>query len=128
MPVVNLNELMREITRELNKATESDEKTRSSPQTDIEARVLSDLLPLVTRQCPFKVGDLVVQRKEHGAYKIPTSVAIVTHLLDMPHLDPEAPAVEVRNDMMVLFRTERDDVVEIVVQSWRFDAYTGSIA
>ena len=95
----------------------------------LESRVLMDLVPMVTRPCPFKVGDLVVQMKGFDEFNFGRRPCAVTHVFDKPHFDPaiDNPA-EQRNDILIIVRTSDGTVRELAAMSWRFEKYTGQIA
>lgn len=106
-------------------------KAREAPKKrspdDVEARVLLDMLPIVTARCPFVVGDFVRQQNCYETYRFHDAVCIVTHVYGVPDLRHDTETVELRNDMIVLVRIE-DTLREIAVQSWRFRKYEGPVA
>jgi len=120
---------------------ESDEDSGAATSTrplDVQARVLLDMLPTLKRPNPFKVGDLVVQRKGCAIYKWPQPgcLGIVTEAMT-----PDATSKIVqqgrdggimeRVDMVVMCVAQGDGVeawLEFAVDSWRFDMWEGDPA
>lgn len=99
----------------------------------MQARVLKDILPELQRPNPFKVGDLVVQRKAHKSYQYPRDrdLAIVSHVVDDPLAGtPRASrpdrVTNEREDIVILCFA-KSQWVEFAVESWRFDLYDGPV-
>lgn len=109
---------------------DDDDKVVMPP--DIQARVLSDMVPIVNRPCPFKVGDVVRTIKGYSTYIhiSHTKMAVVTQLLpDISGklLDRKFGAPIEREDMVVLALVD-DRWTEFTVDSWRFEKYEGPVA
>lgn len=100
----------------------------------IQARVLVDMVPVITRLNPFKVGDLVDVVAAYSAYSfVPGTIAIVTTVWEPDIIanakdDNRTP----REDMLVAGVAYRNDGgacwQEVAVESWRFQKYDGPIA
>ena len=92
----------------------------------VQARVMKDMLPIVTRPCPFQVGDLITQIKTFEKYQLP-DVVLVTEVGPQPRGRADN-AVE-RLDIKILTTCSGGEHwTEYAVESWRFDKYTGEIA
>lgn len=102
---------------------EASERSNSAQPKDVQARVLLDMLPAVTRPNPFKVGDLVEQTEAYARYK--SGLAIVSAI--GPENDTEQDGSVARMDMRVLTFVN-NTWVEFPVESWRFHKYEGPIS
>ena len=102
---------------------------------DILARVMVDMLPIVTRPNPFKVGDVVQLQPERSIYKYPTEKAhrmgIVSRVFPPKELEGLEHTSNLNawhaNDICILTNPD-DGWIELIVDSWRFEKYTGEIA
>lgn len=94
----------------------------------LEARVVLDLVPVVTRNCPFKVGDLLVQEKAYSTYTFNRRPVVVTHVFEDALIGRTVETNDMRNDILILVRMPTGNLQEFAVQSWRFEKYTGQIA
>ena len=107
-------------------------KDRDSRPQDIQARVLKDMLPLVNRECPFAIGDLVVQPKERMVYRYPDEgelAMVVANLKPEEHTEyrrMHQDGPHERHDMIILVLA-KDNWVKFAVESWRFEPYSGPI-
>lgn len=102
--------------------------------TPIQARNLRDMLQEVLRPNPFKIGDLVVQRKNASRYRWPDDgeVAIVTLIAGENEYVQDEPGAQrdntfTRQDMVVLCNITGGTWIEYPVESWRFDHYAGEV-
>lgn len=99
---------------------------------EIQARNCRDMLEEVMRPCPFRSGDLVVQRKNAMRYRWPSSdeVAIVSHVAQPGEKLRDNHSQDntfTRQDMLILCLASDDTWVEYAVESWRFDRYEGEV-
>lgn len=128
--IISSQQLMSAL-RDMGIADDGPAKPKIDP--DIRARVMSDMLPLLNRVNPFKVGDVVQLQKGRSVYKFPDEathyMGIVTQILDkQPEFTNVSKAAAWhRNDMVILAEAE-GDWVELIVDSWRFEKYDGEIA
>lgn len=116
-------------------ASADDDDDDDAPPTvrlpkDVQARVLTDMVDVVNRPCPFKIGDIIEQRTEFSQYRYPgKQLAVVTGFIKSPVYkgkdDDSRPVC--RNDIIVLCRAH-DSWVEFQMESWRFQKYEGEIA
>lgn len=119
------------------KAVRIDERSKRSSVVrpkDVQARVILDMLSVVHRPNPFKVGDLVEQVPEFSRYVTPDrdGLALVTAVLPEQSIRESkgdgSPCS--RDDIVVLVRAGRnsEEWVEYPVESWRFRLYLGDVA
>lgn len=94
----------------------------------VQARVLLDMLPVVTRANPFKPGDLVEQIGAFSAYTMAEDLVMVTATFEP---DLRSAALEgnktPREDMLILIVVGDDRWAEVCVESWRFQHYSGKV-
>lgn len=124
-----------DILRMLASISEQDgneDAPKGSPKSlPLQARILRDMLPEVQAANPFKVGDLIEQRRECVTYKWPApgTLGIVSRILE-PHEKRLRPKGEARyagrEDIVVLCSVD-DTWVEFPYESWRFQLYEGEI-
>lgn len=105
---------------------------RSLPSVDVQARVLTDLLADYQRPCPFRVGDLIRQRKEYKSYRWPVEDQLAM-VVDVMAGDQHTPIAEGANslerpDMIMLVQTPDGSWSKFAVESWRFAKYEGDVA
>lgn len=96
---------------------------------DVQARVLLDVLAERQRPCPFKVGDIIQQRRAFKRYKWPevdADVAIVSQIPSEPFKAGEDSTHEMA-DMIILVQAN-EGWYEFPAESWRFESYTGPVA
>ena len=118
------NVIARMIADGLREAHDRAEKPKAK---DVQARVLIDLLAVVTQPNPFKVGDMVEQIPAFQRYTFPSDgkLAIVSGIGLEP--DKESDGSVTRTDMRILLQADAT-WVEFTVESWRFQKYEGSVA
>jgi hypothetical protein len=97
---------------------------------DVQARILTDLLPEVQRPNPFQVGDIVQQRRAYTRYKYPgNNLSMVTEVLAQKTRVAGGDGLPCeRDDIVILTLVDDDTWVEYAVESWRFEKYEGDIA
>lgn len=96
----------------------------------IQARNLKDMLTERERPNPFRIGDLIVQRKNASRYKWPepgVELAMVTDVADPgSFFSSRSDHTHSAEDLIVLCLVE-GQWVEFSVESWRFDRYEGEV-
>lgn len=132
MAVSDLEELMSAIRHKARANDDDDDGDRAILSPEMQARVLTDMVPIVNRPCPFAVGDVVRTIKGYGVY-IHIShkkMAVVTKVLPDTSgklSDRKYGSPVEREDMVVLALVD-GRWTEFTVDSWRFEKYDGPVA
>ena len=101
---------------------------RKPRDTDVQIADLRAMLQEILSPPKFKIGDLVIQRRDSSRYNVPKEgeIAIVSKILTEPL--PARPAdgtPYTREDMVILAYAE-DTWVEFSVESFRFTLFEGA--
>lgn len=100
----------------------------------MQARILTDMLPVIRRANPFSEGTLVVQGRGRAVLHMhEDTLFIITHVYEpKPTDEARENSPYPREDMLIACLVDCPNGGdqhwrEIAVESWRFDKYSGPI-